>query len=93
MSKASNYGAKFFAVEMREETDMIFADRAECRDGSLLLYGGFRRDGDAGQAREEILVAAYAPGHWLRLSAASLLDGHAVAVDSTNAKNQPNAAG
>jgi hypothetical protein len=87
MSKPNNYGSKFFAVEMSHETDMVWADRAECRDGVLLLYGGYRTaDATACSESAQIIVAAYAPGHWMRFAAASAFDGHAVAVDSTNKK-------
>jgi hypothetical protein len=87
MSRANSYGSKFFAVEMATETDMVFADRAECRDGALMLYGGFRKENETATAGSEIIVAAYAPGCWRRFSAASVIDGHAVAIDSTNKKS------
>jgi hypothetical protein len=87
MSRANNYGSKFFAVETETETDMVFADRAECRDGVLMLHGGFRKENETALSGAEIILAAYAPGCWRRVSAASVIDGHAVAIDSTNKKS------
>jgi hypothetical protein len=79
---AADYGKYFWHIETHKTGVMANADRAAVEHGCLMLF----RDGDKEKGRPEQLLLAYAPGQWLSFGAASVMDGHRIAVDSVNPK-------
>ena len=77
MSGPDHYGALYWCVktDLSESGEIyLHADRTEIVDGILLFW---RETGDG----KPFVNLAIAPGQWRALFAASVMDGHAVAVE------------
>jgi hypothetical protein len=80
MSSANEYGAHYWCVTGEDAPVFLYADRIEVLAcGALVAWGGYRREGGHPE-REQALWAA-APGTWKSVFAASLIDGHPVALE------------
>jgi hypothetical protein len=80
MSSASDYGAHYWCVTSEGAPVFLYADRIDVlNSGALMAWGGYRREGGRPE-REQPLWAA-APGQWKSFFAASLIDGHPVALE------------
>jgi hypothetical protein len=66
------YGEHYWGVNVSStRTEYVMADRVDVLpDGSLALIRGSTR-----------MNVVYAPGHWQRVFAASMLDEHPIAID------------
>src|SRR5262249_44822656 len=94
MSDPHNYGDKYWCVKSKlSKSGEIYlnADRVEFTpSGGIIFWGGFR---PAAKAEDEwktekpaelIPCLALAAGQWIAVFAASVMDGHAVAVQHWN---------
>jgi hypothetical protein len=76
---ASEYGDRYWQIEAPYRTFWIHADTVDITaEGALVCYGHGRaheRQGDP------MLLMAFAPGKWLTVAAASVMDGHQIAVE------------
>jgi hypothetical protein len=84
---AQHRGRLFWSIELPDGGYVTtYADRAEIIDGHLLFHGasyaisGGRIDYENPKGPELVLLA-FAPGHWAAYYAAGLLDGTPVSVD------------
>ncbi len=83
----ARYGSRFWAVrEPTGEEDCwmwLYADTVTVDAVGSLLCGAVQRDGSVQ------VMAAFAPGAWVEVQAASVLDGRALCVDDTLAGRAP----
>jgi hypothetical protein len=80
MSSANDYGAHYWCVTGDDSPVFLYADRLEVTAcGALVAWGGFRRQN--GHPEHEQTLWAAAPGRWKGYFAASLIDGHPVALE------------
>lgn len=69
------YGNWYHRIQTTKGEDVyVHADEVEFKDGALILWR-VKEDGT------RTVNIAFAPGQWSYIYAASVLDGHAVAVD------------
>ena len=76
---AENYGDKYWCVRVTKEISpsgyiMLHADRLKIDDNGVLTFLGHN------SVREIFPVLILPPGCWLACSAASIWDGHPIAV-------------
>ncbi|KOV66567.1 hypothetical protein ADL00_17260 [Streptomyces sp. AS58] len=77
MIERGQYGNWYYGIRLDDgnETEVnVHGDELEFKDGSLIVWR-IKDDGT------RLVNVAFAPGQWAYLFAASLLDGHAVAVE------------
>jgi hypothetical protein len=83
-SDASRHGRGYYCVGLYDEREAyVFADEVVFHEnGDLIFLGrGTRNEGHASadEATPEVMLA-FAPAYWSFVYAASVVDGHAVAV-------------
>lgn len=82
MSSPNEYGAHYWCITGDGAPVFLYADRIEVTTcGALVAWGGYRRQ-NSRPDREQPLWAA-APGTWKSFYAASLIDGHPVALEQS----------
>jgi hypothetical protein len=85
--KAQQYGRFFWLVELgNDEWVSVYANRVEVSGGAVVFYGIGHEAADGRPDYErpkgdDYPVVAFGAGQWQTFYAASLLDGHPVAVD------------
>lgn len=80
MSKPENYGNYYWCIRLNEKEEVYaFADIVNNVNGTLLLLRD-EKDEKTGESKVTVNLA-FAPGHWERIYAASLIDGGPVAVE------------
>jgi hypothetical protein len=75
--QSGQYGDWYYGIRLgdADETEVnVHGDEVEFRDGALIVWR-VKEDGT------RFVNVAFAPGHWAYIFSASLLDGHAVAVE------------
>lgn len=78
---ASDYGDSRWGVVEAGEVRYLMADRVEFTASGGVVFWGHSRGRGADKALDTFVVAAYAHGQWLRVFAASVLDGAPIAED------------
>ncbi|MES5821907.1 hypothetical protein [Streptomyces sp. RG80] len=77
MIQSGQYGNWYYGIRLADMNNTevnVHGDEVEFKDGSLIVWR-IKDDGT------RFVNVAFAPGVWACLFAASLLDGHAVAVE------------
>lgn len=69
-----DYGKKYWHVELVNGNEYVFADRVFVKDGALVL--------DAFEGDTQRHATIFAPGRWIAVHGASVLDGSHVAVET-----------
>ena len=84
MTDASEYGDFYWRIHLADGKDVwLFAESFDVRsDGSLVFTGK-----TSPSKNEEGVIHAFASGVWRDVGAASLVDGHLVAVQEPNGVN------
>lgn len=84
---ANQYGQFYWLVELgNDEWVSVHANRVEVSGGAVVFYGSGHEAGEGGPdydrpKRPDYPVIAFGSGQWKTFYAASVLDGHPVAVD------------
>ena len=85
MTDASEYGDFCWRVYLADGKDMsLFAESFDVRNDGSLVFTGITRP----SKNETGVIQAFASGVWRYVGAASMVDGHLVAVREAQGKGQ-----
>ncbi len=77
MTDASEYGDFYWRIHLADGKDVwLYAESFDVRNDGSLVFTGITRP----SRNERGVIQAYAAGVWRYVGAASLIDGHLVAI-------------